>query len=69
MLLGLDMVEQLKSDLEINLMRNMKGGTKEIQEKKDELDSELVELQKTVTDLKIKRERKLDVLNEIQKNS
>ena len=67
MLLGLDMVEQLKSDLEINLMRNMKGGTKEIQEKKDELDSELVELQKTVTDLKIKRERKLDVLNEIQK--
>ena len=67
MLLGLDMVEQLKSDLEINLMRNMKGGTKEIQEKKDELDSELAELQKTVTDLKIKRERKLDVLNEIQK--
>ncbi len=62
MLLGLDMVEQLKSDLEINLMRNMKGGTKEIQEKKDELDSELAELQKTVMDLKIKRERKYVIL-------
>ena len=67
MLLGLDLVEQLKSDLEINLMRNMKGGAKEIQEKKDELDSELAKLEKNISDLKIKRERKTDELDEIQK--
>ena len=67
MLLGLDLVEQLKSDLEINLMRNMKGGAKEIQEKKDELDAELAELEKNISELKIKRERKTDELSEIQK--
>ena len=67
MLLGLDLVEQLKSDLEINLMRNMKGGAKEIQEKKDELDTELAELEKNISELMIKRERKTDELSEIQK--
>ena len=67
MLLGLDLVEQLKSDLEINLMRNMKGGAKEIQEKKDELDIELKELEKNISDLMIKRERKTVELDEIQK--
>jgi len=67
MLLGLDLVEQLKSDLEINLMRNMKGGAKEIQEKKDELDAELAELEKNISELMIKRERKTDELSEIQK--
>jgi len=67
MLLGLDLVEQLKSDLEINLMRNMKGGAKEIQEKKDELDTELEQLEKNISELKIKRERKTDELDEIQK--
>ena len=67
MLLGLDLVEQLKSDLEINLMRNMKGGAKEIQEKKDELDTELEQLEKNISDLMIKRERKTDELDEIQK--
>ena len=54
MLLGLDLVEQLKSDLEINLMRNIKGGAKEIEEKKDELDSELTELKNCVSGLEIK---------------
>ena len=67
MLLGLDLVEQLKSDLEINLMRNMKGGAKEIQEKKDELDTELGQLEKNISDLMIKRERKTVELDEIQK--
>ena len=67
MLLGLDLVEQLKSDLEINLMRNMKGGAKEIQEKKDELDTELEQLEKNISDLMIKRERKTVELDEIQK--
>jgi len=67
MLLGLDLVEQLKSDLEINLMRNMKGGAKEIQEKKDELDTELGQLEENISDLKIKKEKKLDLLDEIQK--
>ena len=67
MLLGLDLVEQLKSDLEINLMRNMKGGAKEIQEKKDELDTELEQLEKNISDLMIKRERKMVELDEIQK--
>ena len=67
MLLGLDLVEQLKSDLEINLMRNMKGGAKEIQEKKDELDTELEQLEKNISELMIKRERKTDELDEIQK--
>ena len=67
MLLGLDLVEQLKSDLEINLMRNMKGGAKEIQEKKDELDTELAQLEKNISDLMIKRERKTVELDEIQK--
>ena len=67
MLLGLDLVEQLKSDLEINLMRNMKGGAKEIQEKKDELDTELGQLEKNISELKIKSERKTDELDEIQK--
>ena len=67
MLLGLDLVEQLKSDLEINLMRNMKGGAKEIQEKKDELDTELGQLEKNISELMIKRERKTVELDEIQK--
>ena len=67
MLLGLDLVEQLKSDLEINLMRNMKGGAKEIQEKKDELDTELEQLEKNISELMIKRERKTVELDEIQK--
>ena len=67
MLLGLDLVEQLKSDLEINLMRNIKGGSKEIQEKKDELDTELGQLEKNISELKIKSERKTDELDEIQK--
>ena len=67
MLLGLDLVEQLKSDLEINLMRNMKGGAKEIQEKKDELDTELEQLEKNISDLMIKRERNTVELDEIQK--
>ena len=67
MLLGLDLVEQLKSDLEINLMRNMKGGAKEIQEKKDELDTELEQLEKNISGLMIKRERKTVELDEIQK--
>ena len=67
MLLGLDLVEQLKSDLEINLMRNMKGGAKEIQEKTDELDTELEQLEKNISGLMIKRERKTVELDEIQK--
>jgi len=45
----------------------MKGGAKEIQEKKDELDAELAELEKNISELKIKRERKTDELSEIQK--
>ena len=48
-------------------MRNMKGGAKEIQEKKDELDAELAELEKNISELMIKRERKTDELSEIQK--
>ena len=67
MLLGLDLVEQLKSDLEINLMRNIKGGAKEIEEKKDELDTELELLEESISNLKIKKEKKLDGLDEIQK--
>jgi len=66
MLLGLDLIEQLKSDLEINLMRNMKGGAKEIQDKKDELDAELTKLEKNISDLKIKSERKTVELTEIR---
>ena len=67
MLLGLDLVEQLKSDLEINLMRNIKGGAKEIEEKKTELDAELKLLEESISNLKIKEEKKLDGLNEIEK--
>lgn len=39
-LLGLDLIEQLRSDLQINLMRNLKGNAREIREEFEKLDKE-----------------------------
>ena len=39
-LLGLDLVEQLRSDLRIHIMRNIKGNSKEIEERFDKLEKE-----------------------------
>lgn len=66
-LLGLDLVEQLHSDLRIHIMRNMKGDEKSIQEQHDNLLNEKNEIMNDIAALKEKLVKKEGEIHNIAK--
>lgn len=70
-LLGLDLVEQLNSDLQIHMMRNIKGDSKELQQRFDTLEKEkeetLTEQNHFEEKIIQKKDQIYDVRKEIEK--
>lgn len=66
-LLGLDLVEQLNSDLRIHILRNIKGNAKEIQKKFDSLEKEKEETQSEIDHFRNKIVQKNSEIDDIKK--
>jgi len=67
-LLGLDLVEQLQSDLRVNLLRNVKGNSQEIQDTLDKFAKEKEESNDKIGFLREKQARINTEIDEINKN-
>lgn len=67
-LLGLDLVEQLHSDLKIHILRNLKDDSKKIQDEHNKLEKERDEYLENISHLEEKCAQKIEELNQIKKS-
>ncbi|WP_182133244.1 DNA sulfur modification protein DndD [Nitrosopumilus sp. b1] len=65
-LLGLDLIEQLRSDLQVNLMRNLTNNDKALQESYDKYSKEKEENSELIAHLREKKVRKQSELDDIR---